>query len=207
MNKVVLKEEDLQFLLHWRDEHKDLVRIGVNPMKAIKIVCADSGYTITGIRDGSQLRLTVNDKGSGVGSLTFEMLPNGMCKLVKDKTRLSQDDRQSVLTVYCSVMALLVFGSGTVEMPHVKERKNERQPTKLKKTPKKSKRNEVTYILSRKGNEPKMMVKGSHCSPSGTFSVRGHYRHYKSGKVIWIAEFTKGCGKKKDKTYKVGKRG
>lgn len=79
--------------------------------------------------------------------------------------------------------------------------------TKLKKKSKKRKRNGVTYILGRSGNEPKMMVKGAHSSPSGTFSVRGHYRHYKSGKVIWIAEFTKGSGKKKDKTYKVGKRG
>lgn len=29
-------------------------------------------------------------------------------------------------------------------------------------------------------------------SPSYSFSVRGHYRHYKSGKVVWVKEFKKG---------------
>lgn len=65
MNKVLLKEKDLQFLLQWRDEHKDLVRLGVAPMKAVKIICVDSGFTITGIREEKVLRLTVNENGTG----------------------------------------------------------------------------------------------------------------------------------------------
>lgn len=35
----------------------------------------------------------------------------------------------------------------------------------------------------------------SHKSPEGVFSVRGHFRKYKSGKVIWIDEFLKGVDK------------
>lgn len=31
-----------------------------------------------------------------------------------------------------------------------------------------------------------------HRSPEGVFSVRGHFRHYQDGKVIWIDEFLKG---------------
>ena len=46
--------------------------------------------------------------------------------------------------------------------------------------------------------------KDSHASPGGIFSVRGHFRHYKNGKVIWISEYRKGEGKKKKKTYKMG---
>ena len=50
-----------------------------------------------------------------------------------------------------------------------------------------------------------MMAKGSHRSPRGSY-VRGHYRHYKSGKVVWIEEYQKGTGKaEKGKTYKLKK--
>lgn len=33
---------------------------------------------------------------------------------------------------------------------------------------------------------------GHHRSPEGVFKVRGHFRRYKNGKVIWIDEFLKG---------------
>ena len=43
-----------------------------------------------------------------------------------------------------------------------------------------------------------------HSSPSYEFDVRGYYRHYKSGKVIWVDGFTKckGKGQKQPKNYK-----
>ena len=34
-----------------------------------------------------------------------------------------------------------------------------------------------------------------------TFPVRGHWRHYKSGKTAWIEPYTKGKGKRKPATY------
>ncbi len=208
MHKVLLKEKDLQFLLQWRDEHKDLVRLGAAPMKAIKIICVDSGFIITGIREEKRLRLTVNENGRSIGNLTFELLEDGLCKLVRDTTKLSQENRQAVLTVYCSVMALIVFGKFTVDIDQNTARKMKSQPTKPTKSHKRSKRNGVTYILNATGNEPQMMVKGSRRSPRGSFSVRGHYRHYKSGKVVWIAEYKKGSGKhQKGSTYKLKKEG
>ena len=208
MHKVLLKEKDLQFLLQWRDEHKDLVRLGAAPMKAIKIICVDSGFIITGIREEKRLRLTVNENGRSIGNLTFELLEDGLGKLVRDTTKLSQENRQAVLTVYCSVMALIVFGKFTVDIDQNTARKMKSQPTKPTKSHKRSKRNGVTYILNATGNEPQMMVKGSRRSPRGSFSVRGHYRHYKSGKVVWIAEYKKGSGKhQKGSTYKLKKEG
>ncbi|MEY8369784.1 hypothetical protein AALA24_13610 [Anaerovoracaceae bacterium 42-11] len=35
-----------------------------------------------------------------------------------------------------------------------------------------------------------------HKSPEGIFSVRGHFRKYRTGKVIWIDEYMKGIGRK-----------
>ena len=205
MDKIRLSTDDIEFILQWRDEHKDLVRLGMSPLKAVKIICFESGYTITAVREGKLLNFGINQNGKSLGKLVFKTLGNGMCSLVKNTTKLQSEDRQAVLTVYSSAMALLLFGRATIQQNEDDIR--EVAPHKPKKTSKKSKRNGYTYILTRNVKEPKLMAKGSHSSPSGTFSVRGHYRHYKSGKVIWIAEFTKGCGKKKDKTYKVGKKG
>ena len=39
----------------------------------------------------------------------------------------------------------------------------------------------------------------AHRSPEGIFSVRGHFRRYKSGKVIWIDEYLKGIEKEERK--------
>lgn len=37
-----------------------------------------------------------------------------------------------------------------------------------------------------------------HRSPDGIFSVRGHFRKYKNGKVVWIDEYWKGTGGSND---------
>lgn len=42
----------------------------------------------------------------------------------------------------------------------------------------------------------------SYTKPTREISVRGHYRHYRSGKTIWIDEYKKNTGKdKKPKKY------
>ncbi len=205
MDKIVLRQKDIEFALKWRDEHKELVRMGVSPMRAIKIICTDSGITLTAIREAVDLRIGINQNGKSLGSLEFEFLNNGMFRKTKDTAKISDEDKQSVLTVYSSVMALIVFGKSTVEIPEPKERKNASGSKKLTKKPKKRKRSGVTYILTCSGKEPHIAIKGSHSSPQGIFSVRGHYRRYKSGKVIWIAQYTKGTGKKADKSYRIGR--
>ncbi len=53
-------------------------------------------------------------------------------------------------------------------------------------------------------NKKNLRITSKHNSPSYEFEVRGFYRHYKSGKVIWVDGFTKGKGKgkKQNKEYK-----
>ena len=205
MDKIVLCQKDIEFVLKWRDEHKELVRLGVNPLGAVKIVCTDSGVTLTAIRKAVDLRIGINQNGKSLGFLEYEFLNNGMYSMTKDRAKISNDDKQSVLTVYASVMALMVFGRSDLKTPEHKERQTASSSKKLTKKPKKSKRSGATYILSCSGKEPHIAVKGSHSSPQGVFSVRGHYRQYKSGKVIWIAQYTKGTGRKTDKSYRIGR--
>lgn len=60
-----------------------------------------------------------------------------------------------------------------------------------------------TYIIDDKLTTT-LLGKRNHRSPDHEFEVRGFYRHYKSGKVIWIDGFSKcvGKGKKENKKYK-----
>jgi hypothetical protein len=52
---------------------------------------------------------------------------------------------------------------------------------------------------------------GTHKITCPCWSVRGHYRHYKSGKVVFVRSYEKGKDKGNskavDKTYIVGKSG
>lgn len=203
MDKIRLSSEDIEFILRWRDENPHLVRLGMSPRKAVKIVCYETGYTITAVRDGNRLNFVINHNGKSLGKIVFEKIGGGLCSLVEDKTKISAEDRQAVLTVYSSTMALLVFGNTTISQEPIETR--ELLPKQSRNKSQKRNKKGFTYILTRTANGPSLKIEGSHNSPQGEFSVRGHFRHYKNGKVIWIAEFTKGCGKRKDKTYKVGK--
>ncbi len=207
MDKIILSTSDIDFILRWRDEHKDLVRLGICPIKAVKIEVPETKYIITAVREGNKLSFGINHNGRSEGKIVIELLLSGMYKVLRNTTKYGTENVMSVATVYSSTMALIAFGDDTIknneiEHKNISHKKNDntRKPTK------KNKQISCTYILKRSGNAPRIVTKGSHSKPEGMFSVRGHYRHYKNGKTIWIDEYTKGCGKKKDKTYKVGSK-
>ena len=56
-------------------------------------------------------------------------------------------------------------------------------------------------------NGIKVSVKRKYTPCESAFSVRGHYRHYKSGKVVYVHPYEKNAGKEKDKRNKVLKIG
>ncbi len=207
MDKVVLSSQDIEWLLEWRDEHKDEVRMMPAPLKAVEIICKDTGWLIKGFRDGLDLKLHINHGGKSLGSSKFKIGASGSLTTMpsKDRMQLEQTDKQSVLTVYCSLMALMTFGNMGADQEHPETRKRSGQPHKAHKGTEKSKNKpSTTYILRKTPKGLQAVSQGSHASPGFEFTVRGHYRHYKSGKVVWVSEFTKGNGKKKDKTYKIG---
>lgn len=200
MDKIELKNTDIEELLKWRDEHKELVRNHPAPLKGVDIVCVDSGYTIKGIRDGDYLRLYLSINGRGLGHSEFRHRSDGMWALIKNKMQVTAEDLQSVLTVYCSIMALMASGP-------IIQSDREPKPTKPNKQSKQytsKPRPRTTYIIRKTRGTICAVSRGSHASPHGIFTVRGHFRHYKDGRVIWISEYKKGTGNKKRKTYKMG---
>ena len=201
MDRVSLSSADIEKLLAWRDEHKDEVRTYPTPLKAVEIVCKESGYTIKGIRNGEILKLYLGRNGRNLGHIEFTRMSDGMMLQKKNRMEASADEVQSVLTVYCSLMALM---ASSPVMESSKERDDIEHHVTSPKKPHKSKSNRTTYIIRMENGRILAAPRGAHASPKGTFSVRGHYRHYKSGKVVWIAEYKKGTGQKKRKNYKLG---
>ena len=139
------------------------------------------------------------------GKLIAHTLPSGYYK-VDDKTtkNLNMDEIQSIMTTYASTMALLAYGNEiTRPARQISHRTENNKPSSNKKKLKKSKSSGITYVLRRDSKTAAIMPHGKHRSPQGTFNVRGHFRHYKDGKVVWIEEYSKGNGAKKSKTYKL----
>lgn len=205
MDKIFYTKEDMEFLLDWRDKHIDYVHQCVCPIRAIKIISKVNGIALTCIRDGDIIKINVSLNERPFGKLIAHTLPSGYYK-VDDKTtkNLNMDEIQSIMTTYASTMALLAYGNEiTRPAKQISRRTETNKPNSNKKKPKKSKSSGITYVLRRDSKIAAIMPHGKHRSPQGTFNVRGHFRHYKDGKVVWIEEYSKGSGTKKSKTYKL----
>lgn len=201
MDKVELSVQDIEALLKWRDQHPQEVKSHPAPLRAVEIVMPHNGYHIKGVRDGDGLWLHLSQFDVSLGNCRFVRRPDGMWVSTRNRMKVEKDGLQSVLTVYCSVMALMAYGRREPEPREAPVPKPKSSPSK-RPTKRKSKR--TTYILRSINGALSAVPRGSHASPRGIFTVRGHYRHYKSGKVVWVAEYKKGTGKQKGKTYKIG---
>ena len=204
MDKVELSREDITALLDWRDAHKDLVRSLPAPLRAIEICFKHNNLRIIGVREDNTLQLRLSNGFDSLGKAKFIISPENVLIHESGQMRITQESFQSVLTVYCSMMALMTYGRlKSVEAPE--QQKHKSTKTASKKRTRKQSRKRITYILRRDNGALVAAPKGSHASPHGEFTVRGHYRHYANGKVVWIAEYQKGTGKKKkSKIYKMG---
>lgn len=205
MDKIFYTKEDMEFLLDWRDKHIDYVHQCVCPIRAIKIISKVNGIALTCIRDGDIIKINISLNERPFGKLIAHTLPSGYYK-VDDKTtkNLNMDEIQSIMTTYASTMALLAYGNEiTRPAKQISHRTETNKPNPNKKKPKKSKSSGITYVLRRDSKTAAIMPHGKHRSPQGTFNVRGHFRHYKDGKIVWVEEYSKGNGVRKSKTYKL----
>ena len=205
MDKIVVDQQDIERLLAWRDEHKEAVRSQPCPMKAIEIVCLHNGFRIKGFRDGDVLKLHLNQNGQSLGSTEFR-LAGKMWAAVPGKNRMKTDSDglQSVLTVYCSLMALIATARPKAD--RITEAVSNHTPI-VKRPHSPRKPSGITYLILDDILPHQGRKHSTHASPKGEFSVRGHWRHYKSGKTVWVEGYRKGTGKKKQKEYRLRKSG
>lgn len=205
MDKIIVTAADIKKLLAWRDEHKDLVRSMPIPLREVKIQIVESGISIKCFRSDKKLKFYLDGPTLKLGHVVFAPLGNGLWK--KKTSTLPADcnpaeTEQGALTVYGSLMALMAYGAS--EAPAATEAEHEPKTHIGHKRSTRWNPVGTTYILHSSGKRLSVAPKGHHASPSCSFTVRGHFRHYRSGKTVWIAEYRKGTGKEQSKTYKIG---
>lgn len=200
MDKIVVTAADIEKLLAWRDEHNDLVRSMPVPLREVEIQIVESGISIKCFRSDKKLKLYLDSPARKLGHVVFAPLGNGLWK--KKVSTLPADcnpaeTEQGALTVYGSLMALMTYGA--VGIRGEKSAASTKAPDKRMGSTKPHTAN-TTYIIHSAGKQLTVVPRGHHASPACSFTVRGHFRHYKSGKTVWIAEYRKGTGRSRGKT-------
>lgn len=205
MDKIVVTAADIEKLLAWRDEHNDLVRSMPVPLREVEIQIVESGISIKCFRSAKKLKLYLDSPARKLGHVVFAPLGNGLWK--KKVSTLPADcnpteTEQGALTVYGSLMALMTYGTGSIRGGVATT--TSKAPAERKKAPQSRIQPTHIYIIHSAGKQLTVVPRGHHASPAYSFTVRGHFRHYKSGKTVWIAEYRKGTGHSRGKTYKIG---
>lgn len=166
MDKIEISSKDIEEMLKWRDEHKEEVRSMVSPVKDINIICKDSGYRIIAVREGMKLTLSLSRrKGNSpyyderLGKLVFHIGFGGYSRMEKDTTKLAPEDKQSVFTVYCTLMALMVYGNreSQVEAAPITEAKSVHKAHKG--TVKAKKKKSITYTSLGSGRSTGILIR------------------------------------------------
>lgn len=201
MDRIVITVADVERILSWRDEHVDLVRSMPCPLREVEIHVTESGMTVKCFRTSKKLKLYIDSPSGKIGHVTFAPIGAGLWRKKTSTIPANfnpSETEQGALTVYGSLMALMAYGSN----PHPSEGHEHKTHTEHKPS-----RGRVsggaTYIINQQGKSLSVVQKGHHASPSIAFTVRGHYRHYRNGKTIWISEYQKGTGSRKSKNYKL----
>ena len=200
MDKIILHSQDVETLLKWRDNNADLVRRNPTPFKSILIEFPDTNIIIKAYNDAGKIAFYLQVNGEKAGKITGLQLAGGLFQETKNTTKLNKEDKQSIITVYASLMAFIVYNKPAIAAAAPPDPRQDKTK-KAKHGAQRSKKG-ITYIFKHSSSGPRLQRRGQHASPAGTFSVRGHYRHYKNGKTVWIQPYNKGTGGHKDKTYK-----
>lgn len=210
MVKIPLAVEQTNALLQWRDEHKELVRTCAVPFPSCEIV-GENGVKIRTQQNKdfpSVYNFTVSNTILHEIKGRFDyMTMTG--RVIHGAPQLSHEDTQTAITVWATVMAYIVnFEPETVEKEQGETKNKESKRRNTSPRGQKRPQNSVLYLNPIKYiTESKNAVQHKYTHPSCAFSVRGHYRHLKSGKVVYVHPYEKNTGKEKDKRNKIVKIG
>lgn len=203
MDKIILHSQDVETLLKWRDQNKELIRRNPAPFKGIILEFPDTNINIKAYNDAGKLSFYLQVNGEKAGKISGLQLAGGLFQEKKNTTKLEKDNVQSIITVYASLMAFIVYHDPAPAPAAAPPDPRQDKPKKAGKARQQRQKSSITYIFKHSSSGPRLQRRGQHASPAGAFSVRGHYRHYKNGKTVWIRPYNKGTGGKKDKTYKL----
>ena len=202
MDKIVVKMKDVAKIDDWKNIEKRSIEEYCHhfnpPFKDIEIYIVETN-----------LGLKCYNKGTYVNF--YPMIDNQSCgnyrvrltdmKVIKNKTKTLQntdipiDTLNQLATFYILLMVYIATYKKSIEPQKAKAENKHIGNKKKKNKPRYTYIFNINYSSEYKG--------GHHASPSYAFKVRGHYRHLKNGKKIWIREYTKGEGKPKERKYRL----
>ena len=191
---IIVDTDKLTDLFQWRDNNKDIVRNFTPILKDIVIQVGglnihveesddpEMSFKYTVYSQVEKVLVQHWNKHTTIGYTALNRLP-------KDVQSDFHDYVESVISIYSTLMAYMEHYKETVDKKQV----TSKQTKKAKKGKSKSKRvrslHRTVYTLS--GHITTDKEKRAYTSPSEPFKVRGHWRNYKSGKKVWIAEYPK----------------
>lgn len=209
MDKVPIDLDNLETIYAWVRKNKECVANMDLPMKAVEFVFVEQKsdyrkrikFVVSGCEIDASLFANYEKIADAKVKLDYENKRFGFSKY-KSKI-ISESDFSEFICLYFAVMSLMVYGN---DAGHTYYERTEEGISKDRKhsdkRKKQAKKDSKTYILKCGNGSVNIVRQGSHASPTGRFNVRGHYRHYKNGKTIWISEYEKGTDKKKkSKSY------
>ncbi len=220
LDKIELSINELWNLLKWRDDNKDLVHnyrqvitegiIDVKGGMTIYFKFVDDRITIyESYTDGKIMCKLMTERLGGKYRVLTSWINEDMVKVFKmyDITFNEMDLIADTCTTVSSCMAYLenfhteVERSEPLKMSNTQRRRaewhNRNNPSRVIKLQR------VVYRIpdGARHINPDKIPRQKHTESWG---VRGHPRHYKNGKKIWVHPYTKDTGAKKPKTYKLG---
>jgi hypothetical protein len=164
----------------------------------------ETNIIIKAYNDAGEIAFYLQINGNKAGKISGRQLPGGLLQVQKNTTKLKSDDIQSIITVYSSLMAFIVYNEpGAATAAAATKETCQERPKKAGKGKTRPRKDGITYLFNHSSSGPRIRPRGKHSSPAGVFTVRGHYRHYKDGRSVWIKPYKKGTGDQKNKTYKL----
>lgn len=209
MVKIPLTTEQIKSLLVWRDQHKKLVRALVIPFDDCCIISADAGAMVKA-RKSSESCYVITASNTESHEIYCKFLFDcASWKVVEKWGRIKDEFKQNSITVWATVSAYIVnFQPELVEVDQKEPKSNGTTVHKANAKAANKAADRVIYLNPITfTHEHENAVKRKYTPCENAFSVRGHYRHYKSGKVVYIQPYEKNAGKEKDKRNKVLKIG
>lgn len=203
MDRIVITVADVERILAWRDDHVDLVRSMPCPLREVEIHITESGMKVKCFRTDKKLKLYIDSPSGKIGHVVFVPIGSGLWRKKTSTIPMNYnpaETEQGALTVYGSLMALMTYGMGSI---HGCVATTTSKAPAERKSSTKPHTESTTYIIHSAGKQLTIVPRGHHASPACSFTVRGHFRHYKNGKTIWISEYQKGTGSRKSKNYKL----
>ncbi len=197
MNTIYIEDSAYSYLREWADEDRLKYSLAEPFFKKCEIRKKDYPECVLYVESKGLQRkfsLKINKKLFAKGE--FFPTPKGtndfqMHYKLAEENSTKQEQLNAMMTLitsYVHTNAFLWYGNFLD--------RDKREFSAVGKTPAKQWQNGGKVIVFRPFQHQLYAASvGHHRSPEGVFQVRGHFRRYKTGKVIWIDAFMKGVDK------------